>query len=119
MTINDTTSPTSTQFTDWITLADGVINEYLHVTANVTDINTTAREVAGRLLYRKYLVWRATASNDPAQIAAVLTSLTALGITDPMELTDMEQTKLNTFTAKAGNRRTSYVFNWQTGERVY
>jgi len=49
------TFPSSTDFTEWLAWASGLVNTYLHTTSDVTDEGVTIKNIVDDLLWIKYL----------------------------------------------------------------
>ena len=99
--------------------ATAEVNNYLHVTTDVTDSDSIVAKLVFQMVKRAYLAHQATAYDDPTTSLNLMSQFATLGITDPLELTRSEERRLSSLPTRVDEAENSYVFNTETGGRVH
>jgi hypothetical protein len=110
-----------------LTDIDSVINTCLEVTSNVADAQTLATilPIAKRMLRMEIAMQMAERNVDATASIALSTQLAALGIGDPIQLTNKERAMLKDayssaeMTAATAKKRVAGVYSTLTGDAIY
>jgi hypothetical protein len=111
--------------TAMLTDIDSVINTYLGITSNTTDAQTLATiiPIAKRMLRMEIAMQMAERNVDATASIALSGQLAALGISDPIQLTNKERAMLDDCyydsSPGTGKKRVAGVYNTLTGDSIY
>jgi len=110
-TIGDTSFPTTTQFTEWLSWAAGLVNTYIHSATDVADEGVTIKNIVDSLLWLKYMHELQAKRIDLGQVIEQYIYL-------PNKLDGTPYaTELNHIYASRSTKRVAYNFNINTGYR--
>jgi hypothetical protein len=112
-TISATSFPTTTQFTEWLAWAAGLVNTHLHASTDVTDEGVTIKNVVDQLLWAKYLFELASKRVNTDAVIGQLPSLPVAISGTPFAA------QLDSIYANRATRRVAYNFNIDSGRRVW